>query len=327
MATVKSKFRATSVLVTGTLRSKAKSRSKTVFTFLQEQVGRQKQMQRYGTALNYNSAYRMFKEFCGETDITFGELNTDMIEQYEKWLLNRRLKPNSIRFYLRTLSTLFCKAGSEGLLKDDKSLFTRVSLSYVKTTKRAISIMHIQTIRNIQLPQGSILAFARDLFMFSFYMRGMPFVDIAYLRKSDLKNGLLSYCRKKTNQALSVEWEREHQNIVDRYASLADETPYMFPIIKMCNGTEYRQYKRMQENVNRALKKLGSMIGLKMPLTFYVARHSWASIAQNMNYSIAIISQGMGHHSIKTTQTYLASIDTSRINDANRKIIRRVSKV
>lgn len=300
---------------------------KTVFTFLQEQIARQKRMQRQGTSMTYTSAYRRFKEFREDADLTFDELSPDMIEEYEAWLVNRDLMPNSIRFYLRTLNTLLRKAVDEGMLSEYKRLFNRVRLSYVKTTKRAISEAHIRTIQKLQLPKGTILAFARDIFMFSFYMRGMPFVDIAYLKKSDLKNGLISYCRKKTNQPLTVEWEHEQKEIVERYAKQTDGTPYMLPIIQKTDGTEYKQYLRVQENVNRALKKIGRMIGLKMPLTLYVARHSWASIAQNMNYSIAIISEGMGHHSIKTTQTYLASIDTSRINEANRKIIRRISRV
>ena len=300
---------------------------KTVFTFLQEQIARQKRILRQGTSMTYTSAYRRFKEFREDVDLTFDELSPDMIEEYEAWLVNRGLMPNSIRFYLRTLNTLFCKAVDEGILKEDKSLFSRVRLSYVKTTKRAISAAHIRTIQKMQLPKDTTLSFARDIFMFSFYMRGMPFVDIAYLKKSDLKNGLISYCRKKTNQPLTVEWEHEQKEIVERYAKQTESSPYMLPIIQKEDGTEYKQYLRVQENVNRALKKIGTMIGLKMPLTLYVARHSWASIAQDMNYSIAIISEGMGHHSIKTTQTYLASsIDTSRINEANRKIIQRISR-
>lgn len=299
---------------------------KTVFTFLQEQIARQKRMQRQGTFRTYTSAYRRFKEFREDVDLAFDELSSDMMEEYEAWLVNRGLMPNSIRFYLRTINTLLCKATVEGIMNEDKSLFSRVRLSYVKTTKRAISEAHIRAIQKLQLPKGTTLAFARDIFMFSFYMRGMPFVDIAYLKKSDLKNGLLSYCRKKTNQPLAIEWEREQKEIIERYAKQTEGTPYMLPIIQKTDGTEYKQYLRVQENVNRALKKIGRMIGLKMPLTLYVARHSWASIAQDMNYSIALISEGMGHHSIKTTQTYLASIDTSRINEANRKIIRRISR-
>ena len=164
------------------------------------------------------------------------------------------------------------------------------------------------------------------MLMFSFYMRGMPFVDIAYLKKSNLKNGILTYRRKKTNQSLTVEWEQVHQEIVTRYAHQTENTPYMFPIIKQADGTEYKQYKRVQEKVNRTLKKLGIMIGLKTSLTAYVARHSWASIARDMNIPIPIISEGMGHQSYKTTQVYLNSIDVSKISEANRTIIQRIRK-
>ena len=157
-------------------------------------------------------------------------------------------------------------------------------------------------------------------------MRGMPFVDIAYLKKSNLKNGILTYRRKKTNQPLLVEWEQVHQEIVERYAHQTEGSPYMFPIIKQTDGTEYKQYKRVQEKVNRTLKKLGIMIGLKTPLTAYVARHSWASIARDMNIPIPVISEGMGHQSYKTTQVYLNSIDVSKISEANRTIIQRIRK-
>ena len=246
-----------------------------------------------------------------------------MIACYEAWLIDRRLKPNSIRCYLRTLNTLFSKAVEEKLLSNT-NLFCHVRLSYVKTTKRAISVKELKMIANLTLPEHSTLALARDIFMFSFYMRGMSFVDIAYLRKTDLKNGMWTYCRKKTNQCLMVEWEKVQQKILDRYANHTKQGAYLFPIIKNEDGTEYQQYQRMQININRALKKIGKMVGLKMPLTTYVARHTWASVARDMNISIAIISEGMGHNSIKTTQVYLNSIDVSRINEANKRIIKRI---
>ncbi|WP_418851382.1 tyrosine-type recombinase/integrase [Prevotella sp.] len=299
---------------------------KSVFMFLHEQVLQQERMQRYGTLKTYTNAFLRFKEFRNDIDLTFDLLTPDMIEEYEAWLINRNLKQNTIRFYLRTLNTLFHKAMVEGLIPDDSRLFSRVRLAYVTTTKRAISETDIRAIQGLQLPHGSILSLARDIFMFSFYMRGMPFVDIAFLRKSYLRNGMLVYCRRKTNQQLIVEWESEQQEIVERYAHQTESSPYMLPIINKVDGTEYRQYQRMQENVNRALKRIGNMIGLKMPLTTYVARHSWASMARDMNIPISIISEGMGHQSYKTTQVYLNSIDTSRINKANRDIIRRISK-
>ena len=162
---------------------------KTVFVFLQEQVTKKEQMRRQGTARTYGNAYRRFKAFREDVDLTFDELTPDMIECYEAWLTDKRLKQNSIRCYLRTLNTLLCKAVEEGLLNNTK-LFSHVRLSYVKTTKRAISEKELKVIANLELPENSTMALARDIFMFSFYMRGMPFVDIAYLRKTDLKNGM-----------------------------------------------------------------------------------------------------------------------------------------
>lgn len=296
---------------------------KTVFAFLQEQVAKKELMKRQGTARTYGNAYRRFKAFRKNVDLTFDELTPDMIACYEAWLIDRRLKPNSIRCYLRTLNTLFSKAVEEKLLSNT-NLFCHVRLSYVKTTKRAISVKELKMIANLTLPEHSTLALARDIFMFSFYMRGMSFVDIAYLRKTDLKNGMWTYCRRKTNQCLMVEWEKAQQKILDRYAHHTKQGAYLFPIIKNEDGTEYQQYQRMQININRALKKIGKMVGLKMPLTTYVARHTWASVARDMNISIAIISEGMGHNSIKTTQVYLNSIDVSRINEANKRIIKRI---
>ena len=184
----------------------------------------------------------------------------------------------------------------------------------------------MRAIATLQLPEGTSIAFARDVFMFSFYMRGMPFVDIAYLRKKDLKNKMLAYSRKKTNQYLTVEWVKEAQEIIDRYEQINPASPYLLPIIQQDDGTEQKQYHRMLENINYNLKKIGEMTGLKMPLTTYTARHTWASIARDMDIPIPIISEGMGQNSIKTTQVYLNSIDVSKINEVNKKIIRRISK-
>lgn len=298
---------------------------KTVFTFLQEQISRQKRMLRHGTAMTYNNAYLRFKEFRADVDLTFDQLTPDMIEEYEAWLTNRRLMQNTIRFYLRTIHTLLYKAVDEGLLSDDNKLFSRVRLAYVPTNKRAISAEDIRSIQQLELPSDSIQAFARDLFMFSFYTRGMSFVDIAYLKKTDLKNGLLSYCRKKTNQQITIAWEQELQEIVDRYSVQTENTPYMLPIINNMDETEYVQYKRVQTNVNRALKRIGTMADLRLPITMYVARHSWASIARDMDISISVISEGMGHQSCKTTQIYLDTIDTSKINEANKRIIGKIN--
>lgn len=66
------------------------------------------------------------------------------------------------------------------------------------------------------------------------------------------------------------------------------------------------------------------MAGLQMPLTTYCARHTWASTIRDMGADLAIVSKGLGHESLKTTQIYLSSIDTEKVAKANRKLIKKI---
>lgn len=156
--------------------------------------------------------------------------------------------------------------------------------------------------------------------MFSFYTRGMSFVDMAYLKKKDLRGGFLSYYRHKTRQFLSVRWERPMQDIVDKYDTA--DTPYLLPIIRDVSRDDRNQYLSASHQVNIRLKELGARLGLDMPLTTYVARHAWASIAWDKRVSMSVISRALGHHSEHTTRIYLASLDTSAVDCANRDILK-----
>ena len=158
------------------------------------------------------------------------------------------------------------------------------------------------------------------MLLFSFYTRGMSFIDMAYLKKKDLSNGILSYRRRKTKQQLFIRWERCMQEIVEKYENPLSE--YLLPIIKPKKGDERKQYQNVMCIVNRHLKDIGKMTNLKQPLTMYTARHSWASVAKNKNVPISVISKGMGHDSEMTTQIYLASLDTAVVDKANKMILK-----
>ena len=106
--------------------------------------------------------------------------------------------------------------------------------------------------------------------------------------------------------------------IVNKYND--DTSEYLLPIIKR-TGDERRQYINSLHLVNYRLKLLSEEIGLNRPLTMYVARHSWASAARSKNIPISVISEGMGHDNEATTQIYLASLETSVVDNANKKII------
>lgn len=296
-----------------------------VFGYIRAQTARKTRMECYGTAKTYASALRSFEKFRGGRDLMFEDMTCDMMREYEAWMLHSGLKRNSVSCYIRTLRTLYRQAVGDDIARDN-NIFRKVRLAVGKTRKRAVSAGVIHAIRRLDLTGKPSLDFARDIFMFSFYTRGMSFVDIAHLRKASLRNGLLTYNRRKTFQSLTIQWEHPMQAIVDKYAGLTRGSSYMFPIIQGETPNDRNRYERALQRVNRSLKRIGTMAGLSIPLTTYVARHSWASIARNIDVPLSVISEGLGHDSDKTTQIYLASLDTSRIDKANKKIISRIMR-
>lgn len=292
----------------------------TWFGFIRSMADRKIMAGRHGTAKTYSDALKSFSAFRSGEDIVLDALDGDTIVMYEAWLRYRGLKRNSSSCYMRTL---YRKAVGMGLTTD-KDIFRHVFTGFAKTAKRAIPLASIRSIRQLELPEGSRIAFARDVFMLSIYLQGMSFVDMAYLRKSDISSGQLQYNRKKTGQCITVSWEPSMQAIVDEYAHLTGGSPYLLPIITRLDGTERRQYVKMEHNVNRLLKKIGAMAGVRIPLTTYVARHSWATTMRDMGYDLSIVSRGLGHESLKTTQIYLSTIDTSAVANANRRMIGRI---
>lgn len=297
----------------------------TLFNFIRSMITKKTAAKRDGTAKTYSDSLASFSSFRNGKDITFDDLNEDIINQYEAWMKNKGLKRNSSSCYLRTFKTLYLKAVDMGLT-DDRDIFRHVFTGFATTTKRAISIDAIKAIRKLNLENNPALAFARDTFMLSLYLQGMAFVDIAYLKKSDIRNGQLQYSRKKSGQTLTISWEKPMQEIVDAYSHLTKDTPYLLPIITKQDGMERKQYEKAEHNVNRNLKKIGEMAGLHIPLTTYVARHSWASIMRDMGNDITVVGKGLGHSDIKTTQIYLSTIDNSTVMKANKRFLGRILK-
>lgn len=148
----------------------------------------------------------------------------------------------------------------------------------------------------------------------------MSFIDMAFLKKNDLRNGYVTYRRRKTGQKLVIEWTKEMQAIRDKYPENTSE--YLLPIIKTPTANERSAYRNVGYAINQNLKKIAAKIGVTIPLTLYVARHSWASAAKAKGIPLSVISEGIGHDSESTTQIYLASLDTSAIDKANALILK-----
>jgi site-specific recombinase XerD len=199
--------------------------------------------------------------------------------------------------------------------------FKHVYTGIDKTVKRAVSLATIRQIKELDLSSKPSLDFARDMFLFSFYTRGMSFIDMAFLKTTDLCDGILSYRRHKTGQQLFIRWEEPMQEIIDKYP--VNENGYLLPIIKSPDR-ERLQYRNALRLVNNKLKNIAAAVGLQAKLTMYCSRHSWASIAKSQNIPLSVISAGMGHDSENTTQIYLAALDHAVIDNANDFILKKL---
>lgn len=291
-----------------------------LFPFMESVIAGLKSLGKIRSSETYAATLRSIKRFRQDRDLALDDMDSDMMMSYEAYLRNSGVSPNSSSFYMRNLRAVYNRA-VEKELTAQRFPFKHVYTGVDKTVKRAVPLKVVKRIKDMDFKNNPAFDFARDIFLFSFYTRGMSFVDMAYLRKKDLQNGILSYRRRKTGQRLFIKWEQCMQEIVDKYD--ASSSSYLLPIIKPYRDTEERkQYIYAAHNVNRCLKIVGKELGLSVSLTLYVARHSWASIAKSKNVPISIISEGMGHDSESTTRIYLASLDNMAIDKANGMILK-----
>ena len=288
-----------------------------LFSFMHSVIIQLRQLGKIRTSETYTATLKSFMEFREEHDVPLDGVNSDLMLLYEAHLKAKGVRMNTISFYMRILRAVYNRA-VEKELTPQKYPFRHVYTGVDKTVKRAVPVKVIKALKELNLSMKSSLDFARDMFMFSFYTRGMSFVDMAYLKKTDLQNGILTYCRRKTGQRLTVKWEKCMEEIIKKYTS--NSSTYLLPIIKE-QGNERKQYDNALHLVNYRLKDLSGMLKLQRPLTMYVARHSWASVAKVRNVPLSVISEGMGHDSEKTTQIYLASLEASVVDKANKMIL------
>ena len=293
------------------------TKESSLFTFMHGVIAQLKQLNKIRTSETYTATLKSFMAFRESQDVPLDGISSDLMLLYEAHLKAKDVSMNTISFYMRNLRAVYNRAVEKGLTPQNNP-FRHVYTGVDKTIKRAIPIKAIKELKELDLSLKPSLDFARDMFMFSFYTRGMSFIDMAYLKKSNLQNGILTYRRRKTGQQLTIKWEKCMEDIVSKYPK--NQTDYLLPIIKE-TVNERRQYDNALHLVNYHLKDLSSMLKLQRPLTMYVARHSWASAAKANNIPLSVISEGMGHDSETTTQIYLASLETSVVDKANKIIL------
>ncbi|MDE7381612.1 MAG: site-specific integrase [Muribaculaceae bacterium] len=281
------------------------------------------------TAETYMTTLNSLKRFCKERPLTECEITPGFVMRFEQSLTERGLCRNTTSFYIRILRSVYNQAIERGMIKKrkaDRNLFRKVYTGVDKTIKRAIRFSTIQKIFNIPIHENTPQAFARDIFILCFCLRGISFVDLCYLKKTNLHINYLSYTRRKTSQQIRITLTPEIRELITKYQS--EDKIYLLPFLSSeCTQAERRKaYLRYSSQINYHLRKIGERVGLENPLTLYVARHSWATAAKESGMSTQLISEGLGHNSESTTRIYLATLDTNELDTAHQALLCRLSK-
>ena len=286
----------------------------------------------------YTAAMNSFVRFSREKGLSMKAkevFTPGRLKEYEYWLRGRDAEWNTVSTYLRTLKAVYNRMVGDKLLPYDRKTFSDVYTKVESQTKRSLSAEQMGILLHADfesLPKEVQVALAYFLLMFLFH--GMPFIDLAYLRKRDLKGDTISYCRHKTGRQITVRVPPEAKALLDRFAHSATGSIYLLPILEGeregggKNDSEklYHCYGKALGRFNRLLGKMAKLLLGNVGVSSYTARHSWATLAFHAGIPIGIISKALGHSSIKVTETYLKPFENERIDVANNELIGAIPK-
>jgi len=291
-----------------------------------------KKQGKVGTSTCYKDLKRSLKAFLkilDKEDITFIEITPEFLKTYEADFRTRDVKDTGISFYFRSLRAVLNKAIAEGYCKREMYPFDKYKISKfdTHTSKRAIAKKDIEAIKKLKLEVGSSLFHSRNIFLFSYYNRGINFSDIAMLTWENIRNNRLIYTRLKTGKPYNIQMLEPTLEILEYYKThnYKGDDGYIFPILdKDRHGTTVKIKNRIHKilgETNEDLKKIGSKAKLDIPLTTYVARHTYATVMKRSGVSTSVISEALGHDSERTTQIYLDSFENDVLDEASKAIL------
>lgn len=298
----------------------------TLFRFTDELVQRHKDVDKIGTANAFQNVKRIISRFTKERDATFKEIDYTFLTRLEEDLLKRKVTENSIAVYMRTLRSVYNKAIAEGHAREAEYPFKAYKLTKLntKTKKRALTKEQVKKIADCDLELGSKLWVARSIFLFSYYCRGINFIDVAQLKWSNIQDGRLHYTRAKTGHQFNIALLPPALEILDFYKVRKDGSGFIFPILGTYHDTEQKvknRVKKVMKEVNSNLRTVAGKIGLDFNITTYVARHSYATVLKRQNVSTSQISEALGHSSEKITQVYLDSFENTVLDEADKFLL------
>lgn len=305
--------------------------------YIPEVIGMLKREGKFPAMHVYACTLRSYEKFCAEerhpknttTSLSMQEIFTpERLKEYEDWLAGQQSSPNTISTYMRTLQAVYNRWMSPGIEGYNPVLFKDVYTKVESRTKRALTAEQMEQLRNtdfsvLTLRQQQVLTY----FLLMFMLRGMPFIDLAHLRKSDLRNRRITYRRHKTGKLMVVDVPPDAMRLLQKYRDKTD-SEYLFPLLHggLFMEEHHHRYQETLRHFNRELARLMKQLLPGVSVSSYTVRHTWATLAYHSGVPVGLISQSLGHSSIRVTMTYLKPFDAEVIDRINRQVISLVKK-
>ena len=305
--------------------------------YIPEVIGMLKREGKFPAMHVYACTLRSYEKFCAEerhpknttASLSMQEIFTpERLKEYEDWLAGQQSSPNTISTYMRTLQAVYNRWMSPGIEGYNPVLFKDVYTKVESRTKRALTAEQMEQLRNtdfsvLTLRQQQVLTY----FLLMFMLRGMPFIDLAHLRKSDLRNRRITYRRHKTGKLMVVDVPPDAMRLLQKYRDKTD-SEYLFPLLHggLFMEEHHHRYQETLRHFNRELARLMKQLLPGVSVSSYTARHTWATLAYHSGVPVGLISQSLGHSSIRVTMTYLKPFDAEVIDRIYRHVISLVKK-
>jgi len=300
-----------------------KKEAQSFFTYADDLIASLKEAKRFGTAESYRSTTNVLKTFVNKNALPFAAINYEFLKRFESnHLAKEGNSLNGLAVYMRTIRAIYNSAIKTGAAEEEHYPFKAYKIKTVPPKKRALDIDLLNNILGLKLAPDNLLFNARNYFVASYMMYGMNFMDMAFLRKTDIANGRINYRRNKTSKLFDIKLFPALQEILDHYIAGDPQSEYVFPILRQDElGAQMKSLKWARKRYNAKLKLIAQECGIETNLTSYVSRHSFATQALLNTVPIAAISAMLGHSSIKTTEVYLKGLPSAVLDDYNQQIM------
>ncbi len=261
---------------------------------------------------------RSIQKFYKKDNIDFKDITADFLYKYEAFLRGNKNKDSTIGIRLRTFRALFNKAITREITTQKLYPFDKFKVSKIKdvSKKEFLDQDEIQLFKNYEA-ESPLLIFAKEIFLFSYYSRGINFIDIMLLKKSDRSGDTVSYIRRKTGVNVSFKLNDFTKNIITKYSNKTT-SPFLLSFVNQVDPSESylqnRKRKLLSERINTPLKLIMKELEIHKNITYYCARHSFATQLKFNNISVDIIKEALGHKDIKSTMAYLNTLPSKKLD-------------